>query len=706
MNLAVAPQQLDDTECEYAQDWLFDLLGIIRMRGPVMPKPGFTTIPQPASGIAQTIDPNGVSRYAVLWGDTTQSNFGVLSSDFSSRVDIPWNGYLPTTPPGNPYYMVDAKASLGGGTWVGTSSAYDASGPNQTLAYWRGGNKADYSTGTATVARGAVNVTGAGTVWAGNVVAGEFLFASTDDGYTMTYVGVVQSVNSSTSITLVDPSPYPITTKAYKTTSIRGFCPRYGTGRITTSTGSVQVNGGATKFKTQGIDSGVWNIYRASDWTWVGKVASVVSDIQVTLTANAAIAMNNEHYIALRADGDWSINTAAVANRKVGFLNASYAGRQWYANNGQKFAFTTQIWFSDPNDPELVDLSPYDGQFIPIGSTTGANTPIKAIMPSYNCLVVIKDNETYGIFGSSPSNFAAKKIEDDGTLGGMSVQPYGGGVIWAGRDGIYFYDGVKANNMTKEKLGIYYKQAIRSFDPTKYRLWSMIARNHYFLFFESVAPPYATVRGIASTTPTTYCIVLNMETGAFTTATNVGIRGSIILPASSGQTTWYIVNDATTGYICDSSDLFDSTGRDTITSLGATPGPSPYIVSKKFKANDSLRLKLWKQLATNYLAAGGPLKIDTIVGLNDIGVTNTTMLPATVYTWDQITRIAPTWNALAQLYPTWDSVVNSVFKPKRIKFLKRTQNLAFRIYSADNNITQAVLGPYQLGYKFQRPGRI
>lgn len=706
MNLAIAAQELDDTECEYAQDFLFDRIGIIRSRGPVSPIAGLTTFPKPASGLVQTLDPNGISRYAGLWGDGTQSNFGALDSTGASRVDIPWNGFLTTAPPASPYYIVDAKSSLGGGTWVGSSSQYDSASPNQTLAIWRGGNKADYNTGTVGVTRGSATVTGAGTSWVGNVVAGEFLFMSTDDGYTMTYVGCVQSVDSNTQITLVDPSPYPASAKAYKLTSIRGFCPRIGTGRITASTGSTLVNGGATKFKTQGMSTGTWNIYRASDWTWVGKVLTVTSDIQVTLAANAAVALNNEHYIALQADGDWSINTMAVANKKVGFLNASYAGRQWYANNGQKFAYTTTVWFSDANDPEVVDLSPYDGQFIPIGSTTGANTPIKAIMPSFNALIVVKDNEAYGIFGTSPSNFSAKKIEDDGTLGGMSVQPYGGGVIWAGRNGIYFYDGVKSNNMTKDKLGNYYKTAIKSFDPTKYRIWSMVIRNHYCLFFESVSPTYAVVKGTTSTTPTTYCIALDMETGAFTTLTNVGIRGAIVLPASSGQTTWYLVNDSTTGYIVDGSALFDGTGRDTITSVGATAGPAPYFVSKKYKAQDSMRLKLFKQLAANYLAAGGPLNIDTIVGLNNVGATSTTQFPATVYTWDQLPGIAATWDNLKNLFPTWDSVVNSVFKPKRVKFLKRTQNLAFRIYSADTNINQVIIGPFQLGYKFQRPGRI
>jgi hypothetical protein len=706
MNLAVASQELDDTECEYAQDILFNKIGTLYMRGPVQAISAVATTPKPATGLVQTLDPNGTSRFAVLYGDTGSSVFGALDSGLATITALGWNGTLPTGPPSNPYYIVDSKSALNGGSWVGTSSQYDANAPVQSLALWKGGNKADYSTGTISVTRGGTVVTGAGTTWTGNVVAGEFLFATTDDGYTLTFVGTVQSVDSSTQITLVDPSPYPATAKAYKCTSLRGFCPRVGVGKITCSTGSATVNGGATKFSTQKLNTNTWNIYKAADWTWVGKVSAVTSDIQLTLAANAAVAMNNEAYIALQADGDWSINSQAVANKKMGFLNATYAGRQWYANLGQKFAYTTTVWFSDPNDPEVVDLSTYNGNFLPIGSSTGANTPIKAIMPSFNALLVIKDNETYGIYGTSPSNFSPKKIEDDGTLGGMSVQSYGGGVVWAGRNGIYFYDGVKSNNLTKDKLGAYYKNAIKSFDPTKYRLWSMLIRNHYFLFLESVAPTYAVVKGSVSVTPTRYCITVDLDSGAVSTHTNVNLRGSIVLPASTGQTTWYIVNNTTTGFICDAGTLFDSTGRDAITCDGGTAGPDPYWVSKKYKAGDSLRKKLFKQIAAEYLAAGGALKLDTVVGLNNVGATSLTQFPATVYTWDQLPAVAVNWDTLASLYPTWDQIVQSVFKPKRIKFLKRTQHLAFRIYAADTNLTQMVIGPFQLGYKLQSIGRI
>lgn len=717
MNTALPAQELADNEARYLQDILLHKPGLAVRRGPVSGIFGFAATPKPASGLVQTLDPLGNVRIAALYGDASTGFLGLYSSDLLSITGISWNGVLPTSPPTSPYRIVDSKAGLTGGCWIGTSSQYDSNSPVQTLARWHGGNKADYAAGTITATRGGTTLTGSGTLWLANVVPGMYIFANTDDPYTLAYIGIVKSVNSDTSITLGAPCPYAITAKGYNATSIRGFCPKVVTGRITTSTASTQVNGALTKFIDQGMGSGSWNIYRASDFTWVGKVSSVTNNTTLTLAANAALALSNDHYVAWRADGDFSTNTMAVSGRKVGFLTALYAERQWYANLGQEFALTSRVWYSDSSDPEAVDLSAFDGDNLDIGSSHGANTPIKSLMPAYNALLVIKDTETFGIFGTSKTTFQTRKIEDDGTLSGMSVQPYGGGVIWAGRNGVYFYDGIQATNLTEPKLGDFYKNALRSFDPAKYRMWSMVVRNHYFLFMESVATSIPIVKGLTSVTPTNLCICINMVTKAVTTHTNLAIRGSIVLPASTGETAWFIQNNSSDskGYLCDASVLFDQSGNDTVIDPACTRGPSLYMESKKYKVGDSLRKKLFKQLAIHYLASGGQpdtngvaqaLTVDTVVGLNNVGKTSLTTFPATVYTWDQVPAFASTWDALAAQYATWDSLISSVFKPKRIKFLKRSQHLAFRLYEHDNTVTRVELGPFQLGFKLQRPGRI
>lgn len=708
MNLNLPAQSLDDTEGRYLQDILVDKPGLIRRRGVVKAIAGMAALPKPGSALFQTLDPLGRNRFAAIYGDNTTASLGLWSADGASLASVTWNGTAGTTPPTNPYLLADGKSSLTGGTWLGTSTRYDANSPVQTLALWRGGNLPDYTTGLISVSRGSTAVTGAGTAWATHATPGMFLFGSTDDGYTLTYMGVVKTVNSDTSITLGAVSPYPATGQAFKLTSIRGWCDRIVTGRVTTNTGSTAVTGAATKFLTQGMGTGTWNLYRASDFMWIGKISSVTNDTNAVLAANATNAMNNARYIALQADGDYSINTLAVADRKMGFVTSQYSSRQWFANNGQQFDYTTRVYFSDPSDPEAVDLSPFDGDFIPIASSSGVNTPIKQLMPAYNALMVFKDTETFGIFGNTPTTFQAKKIEDDGTLSGMSVQPYGGGVIWAGRSGVHFYDGIQASNLTQTSLGDYYKTAVRSFDPNKYRMWSMLNRDHYFLFMENATPNVAVIKGTVSTTPNKMVLCINMITKAITMLTNISIRGSLVLPADTGETTWYLVNSTTNGYVCDGADLFDTDGIDSIACDGGALGPSFYLESKKYKEGDSLRKKLYKQIIMEYIVQNGALKVDTVVGLNNMGTTLTSQFPATVYTWTQVPSIGSTatWASLSGTFPTWNSLIQSVFKPKRLKFLKRNQHMAFRIYQADDSSTKVTIGPFQIGYKLQRQGRV
>lgn len=707
MNTALPPQEIQDTEARYLQDILLDYPGLVRRRGPLQAASGFPTFSTKISGIAHALNPAGNSRVVVMHGDNSNGYAGMVNSTFTGYTDFPWNGALPATPPGNPYRIVDSKAALNGGTFIGTSSSYNANGPVQNLAWWQGGIHADQTTGTLSVTRGSTTVTGSGTTWTSTVSPGMFLFTNTDDPYTLAYQGIVVSVDSNTQLTLGDVALYTATAKAYKLTSFRGFSPRVVKGRITCSTGAATVTGANTKFLANGLATGVWNLYRASDLSFIGKVSSVANDTGLTLTANAAKALNNERYIAYRVDEDTAISTLSSPS-KVGFLTGTYASRQWYANNGQDFSLTSRVYFSDPSHPMAVDMDDFAGDFINVSSTSGVNSPIKQIMAAYNAMLVFKEQETFGIFGSDPTTFSVKKIEDDGTLSAMSVQPYGGGIIWAGRQGIHFYNGIQAENITAGKLGDYYKNMLRQLDPTKYRMWSMISREHYFLHIEQVVPNVPVIKGSVSSTPSNITIVINMISKAVTVMTNLCLRGGVVMPQDTGYETLFVVNSGTTGYICNSQDLFDVDGvNDSILcDAAAALGPDFYIESKKYSEGDSMHKKLFKQLAMNYLVQGDALKLDTVTGLNDIGFTSTETFPATVYTWDTLATTFGTWDRLNALIPTWDQVILSVFAPKRIKFLKRSQNMAFRLYQASSNVNRAKIGPFQLLFKWQRLGRI
>lgn len=717
MNLALPSQELDDTEARYLQDILVDYPGLSRRRGPVRKVTGVASLTRMGTGLVMTLNPQGVDKYAVLNGDNVNGYFSTLSDDLTTvQADLAWPHPLPTTPTvaGQSYRIVDAKPALNGGLMLGVSSAYDSNSPNQGLAYWRGATRANYS-GTIKVARGSANVTlpsGANA----NVSPGHWVFADTDEGYTQTLLGYVKSVNSDTSITLGGVAAYnvgqsPSVFKAATFQALRGLFPKIVTGHITVDTTATQVTGGSTKFVSQGLGTGTWNLYRASDMTFVGKVASVASEFSLTLVANAAISMAGEAYTAIRADADYSINTTGSLN-KVGFLNATYAGRQWYANNGSQTEKLVRVWFSDPSDPEALDLSIFDGDWDDVTSSSTVDEPLRAIAPSNSGLLVLKENETFIITGNSPKSFTPKKLEDDGALSGMSVQQYGGGVIWAGREGIHFFDGIQVTNLTAAKLGDYWKNTIRTFDPTKYRMWSMVNRDHYMLFIENIAPTVAVVKGSISTTPTRYTVTINMATRAITLTTNVNLRGAVSLPASAGKAQWYLVNGQVAGdsadhaFIAEGEALFNEEGVDPITADGGPRGPDFYFESKKFNAGDSSLLKKFKLLILHYLVQGGNISVDTVIGLNNIGQTLTGNFPQSVYTWDTIRATTTSWDNLKNQFPTWSDLIQGVFIPRRVKFQKGSQHLSFRLYQSNSTISRLKIGPFGIGYKPKRKGRV
>jgi hypothetical protein len=179
------------------------------------------------------------------------------------------------------------------------------------------------------------------------------------------------------------------------------------------------------------------------------------------------------------------------------------------------------------------------------------------------------------------------------------------------------------------------------------------------------------------------------------------------MPASTGLETLFLMNTSSVGKLFSSTHVFNDVGNDSITcDVASGPGPDFYMETKKYNAGDSLILKLWSQLIVNYKCSGDALNIDTVVGLNDVGATATTNLPPTIYTWDTLKQSFATWDSLKSQEATWNAVINAVFKPRRARFLKRSQNFAFRIWQNNANTNNVVIGPFQLGFKPMRPGRI
>jgi hypothetical protein len=707
MNTALPANEIQDTEARYLQDTLVDFPGLARRRGPITPAAGLAALPRPGTGIALTLDPAGNPRYGVLTGTPTTGFFTVYSADLASVTDLTWPHALPTDPAGsNPYHIVDSRAALNVGSMIGVSSAYDALSPNQALAFWAGGTKANYTTGTVSLTRGSATVTGISTTFSTNVTPGMWLFANTDDPYTNAYIGVVLTVDSNTSLTLKDPSPYTATSKAYTLQSLRGIAPKVSVGAITVDSTSKNVNGGDTKFHAQGLGTGSWDIYRASDKTWVGTVdpLQTVTDTSLMLKANAAVAMADEAYFAIQANADFNLVTTG-STQKPGFLTSVYSQRQWYANNGAQYEKTYRLWFSEDTDPEALDMT-QDGNWIPINSTGDIQEPIVALATAYNALIVAKETETFGVYGTDPTTFEVRKLEDDGALSGMSMQQFGGGVIWAGRQGIHYYDGIQVQNLTELKLGDVWKNSIETFDPSKYRMWSLMERNHYILHVENLQPTVAVVKGNTSFTPTHWVVVINMETGAVTLFQNLKHRGGILLPAKQGSESWYLVNDGTKAVVCSAAALFDQEGIDMTVEGVANAGPDFYMESKKFDGGNPTRLKRFKYFIMHYLAQGGSIKVDTILGLNNVGETLTTDFPQSVYTWSTLRQSIASWTGLKQQFASWADIVQGVIVPRRVRFLKKSQHLSFRLYQSNATMPRLKIGPFEIGYKEMRPGRV
>jgi len=696
MNAAIPPHEIADTQAAYLQDIILNQPGYTRRRGPVQAATGVATFTNPVFGGVTTLDPASAVKVALLEGTVSNAYVSVLSTDHATATQLPWTGGFTTTP----YPVVEARGALLGGAWIGTSTSYTSASPTQALGLWRGGSKAAYTTGTVTVSRGATAVTGSGTSWTSNVSSGMFLF----NGSTQ-LVGVVKSVDSNTAITLEKPALVAIAGAAYTLQSLRGINPRVVKGRITGATSAATVAGSNTKFKDQGLDSGTWDLYRARDLTFIGTVTSVTNNTSLTLTGNCAIALSEERYVAIQRDGDYTLPTT-VASKKVGFLTAVYAQLQFFANLGIA-GKTNYLWFSDDSDPEAIDLSATDGDFIPItsGTTQSPDSPIKALVPSYNSLLILKENEAFGLFGASPEQFEVRKVLDDGVLSGMSAQPYRGGVIFAGRNGIYNFDGVQATNMTSATLGQYYQTAVAGFDPAASHMWGMVVRDHYFLFIEDVSPPRGITKGTVTTTPTRMTIVVNLTNNATTLFTNVDIRGSLTLPAQTGLGPWYFVNTASGGRICDAIDLFDDQGNDTLTCSGSTIGPDFYLESKKYSMGSPVTKKQFKHIQLHYQAGSAGLLVDTVPGLNNTGATASTSFPASAYTWDTLSSAYTTWDALAAAFPNWDALVATVWFTRRATFRKRDYFLGFRLYQSSSTVSRVTIGPWSFAFKYLRGGR-
>ena len=588
--------------------------------------------------------------------------------------------------------IIDAKPALGGGVWIGITDEYgvsvDGTNSKQALMLWRGGGKAAYETPTAAStytnnSKTITSVASASTL----IDSGMFVFDTTtsDDRGKGRYLGVVSSV-SGTTVTLEKPVIYTSITAGSETsrklsfTSVRGFIHQHGRGVATTDGGEYITSGrlgsdaeglfGAARVTigTSGANHTVY-AYRYSDHRFIGEVKfeGTVSNTQVqmeagTFSTTASDFLKDDNYFILRNDVDLNVSGitsdttrySMFASQRIydsqtttisselytpipGIFNSTYANRQWFASVGNTAVnsdkFVNRVVFSGTDNPENINLSPdaSDSILVP------GREAIRGIAGSVAGLLVFVENKTYIIKGTNRQNFSLEELYPDGCLCTSSIVQVGGGVIWAGKAGIYYYDGVTVRNFTNQALGIFYTDGVATFNATIDRIYAFVYNNYLIINFTKWQQSYALNRWQAVNqvvnegitidnnqdytrlTPTSITFNIFLPTGAIGTLSNFTPRGFMNASSSSNTKGIMVMNERATadttgvptsnkGHLLDLSTIFteiiDTVTLDSLISNDTNrsssdivkAGPDFYLETKQYNFNETTLRKWWRKI--------------------------------------------------------------------------------------------------------------
>ena len=284
-------------------------------------------------------------------------------------------------------------------------------------------------------------------------------------------------------------------------TSIRPYIHVHGRGLLTTTTDSVTLNSGTIGTSGEGhwLSAKVtnWNVYRASDNAYYGKVKSVSTNSSAVFWSDPGITTSGDEYIMkpitdIRLTG--SSNDYKVFNRSAdtfaGLYTAVYAGYQWYGNFGKDDENTNRVVFSAFHNCEAVDLSldAADSIIFP------GKSKFRGLGASSAGLLVFLEDRTYILRGNDRTNFSVEQLVPEGCLCASSIVEYGGGVFWAGKSGIMFFDGASVRNLTKDNLGLYYTDSLDVFNPEQDRVIGFMHKNNLIMHYTSWKSPFDPIR--------------------------------------------------------------------------------------------------------------------------------------------------------------------------------------------------------------------
>jgi len=553
LNQAMPATTLPDTYVRWAQDVLFDRVGTMRRRGPFglvnltnstgstasQPTPLTSTTSEKTLGLVATKNPLGEQVMALF-----VHNNAVDAVDPSSRATIgeaikvyaydssyrtKSTSTIRTFASTDADFTCDSTAifysspALGGGVWISVLDNYTpaSSSNSQTLVYWRGGVGKEATAGLSCT----IGVTGSGnpstytdqitsSALFGDITSGMFAFDVV--GGEDYYLGMVKSVDSTSAITLekkalrtalnsTDDASANTTSRTVRFTNTRPYIHNHGRGLLTSpipAAGSAITSGneggsGEGHWKSAGLDAN-WALYKNSDHTWVGNIATITNNASGTLSAthfnSALTAFANEEYVAYPVSYTMNTNAqASVAQRSTqkfgGVFAATYQGYQWYANCGVG-GKGNRIVFSAPSNAESVDLSKDAADSIELPGTK----EIRGIAASSAGLLVFTPDKTFIIRGNERNNFSLEELYPEGCLCASSIVEYGGGVFWVGKSGFLLYDGGSTRLLTGDNLGVFYTDSIKNFDASVDRIYSFFYKNYLFVYFSIFQTPFTPQR--------------------------------------------------------------------------------------------------------------------------------------------------------------------------------------------------------------------
>jgi hypothetical protein len=533
-----------DEYVRWGQDVLFDPFGLVNLTdstgvNPLQPVPVTSSTSERVLGIVGTKNPLGAQVTALF-----VHNNAVDAVDPSSRATIAEaikvyaydssyrtksTSTVRTFAATDADFTCDSTAifystpALGGGAWISILDDYiPASSSNaQTLVYWRGGVGSEDTAGLSCT----IGVTGSGdpstytdqitsSALFGDITSGMFAFDVV--GGEDYYLGVVKSVDSTSAITLekkalrtalgaTDDASANTTSRTVRFTNTRPYIHNHGRGLLTSpvpAAGSAITSGneggsGEGHWKSAGLNA-TWALYKNSDHTWVGNIATITNNASGTLSAthfnSALTAFANEEYVAYPVSYTMSANAQAGVDQRStqkfgGVFAATYQGYQWYANCGVGDK-GNRIVFSASSNPESVDLSKDAADSIELPGTK----EIRGIATSSAGLLVFTADKTYIIRGNERNNFSLEELYPEGCLCTSSIVEYGGGVFWVSKSGFLLYDGGSVRLLTRDNLGVFYTDSIKNFDASVDRVYSFFYKNYLFVYFTIFQTPFSPER--------------------------------------------------------------------------------------------------------------------------------------------------------------------------------------------------------------------